>query len=368
MTPAMHGAHSPSIDIDTLSLADYARFLARQDVGPVTLYHDPRWLRAVDEGLGMRTTVLGLQASGDLVGALPGFMVRKLGVRVFGAPLRGSMTPYLGWVLTRSTPVESRAVLGGVAAHCARRLGCHYAEIGMLEPPSDLPPEPPLDGWRSAQRETYMLDLRAGEAPLWSNLGQRTRGKVRKAAKSGVSIERVRERDFLDAFFPMVESSYARHRAVSPHPKRFYESLCLHLAPHGLMEMFAAKYEGRVIAGALVLHDGREARCMSNASLPEYHQMYPNNLLHWEIISWACAAGLERYDFGGKGDPGIDRFKETFHPSPYAYTFYWRASPPLALARSLVLGAWPKIQWCRYELRRLRGDGARFPGPAVPAE
>jgi lipid II:glycine glycyltransferase (peptidoglycan interpeptide bridge formation enzyme) len=182
-------------------------------------------------------------------------------------------------------------------------------------------------------------------------MGQRSRGKVRKALKSGVTVEPVTDREFMDLFFPMVEASYGRHQAVSPHPKQFFLSMYDRLMPQGLMGMFAAKYQGQVVAAALVPHDRLEARCMSIASIPEYHQHFPNNLLQWQIITWACAAGFERYDFGGKGDPGINRFKETFGPSPYAYAFYWHASPPVALARTLVLRAWPRVQWWRYQLR-----------------
>ena len=348
---------------------EYREFLARDDLGQVSLYHDPRWLLAVQEGLGMQVAVLGLYAGGALVGVLPGFTVRKLGVRVFGSPLRGSMTPYLGWVLSRAgLALGSRAVLDAVGTLGMRRLGCRYAEIGWLAPPGDLARDPADIGWRTAQRQTYMLDLRAGREAVWSNLGQRTRGKVRKAGKSGIRIEQVNEGEFLDDFFPMVEASYARHGAVSPHPKRFYEVLYRELTGAGLMRMFAARYEGRTIAGALVLQDVREARCMSNASLPEYHQLYPNNLLHWEIITWACAAGLERYDFGGKGDSGIDRFKETFHPSPHPYKFFWRASRPLAVARALLLRTWPGVQRCRLELRRLRGRSPHAPAPVAPGD
>jgi lipid II:glycine glycyltransferase (peptidoglycan interpeptide bridge formation enzyme) len=195
---------------------------------------------------------------------------------------------------------------------------------------------------------------------------------VRKALKSGVTVEPVTDRKFLDLFFPMVEASYARHRAVSPHPKQFFLSMYDRLMPQGLMGIFAAKYQGQVIAAALVPHDRREARCMSIGSIPEYHQYFPNNLLQWHIITWACAAGFERYDFGGKGDPGINRFKETFGPSPYAYAFYWLASPPVALARTLVLRAWPRVQWWRYQAReiasRARKGGAPLAAPMAHQE
>ncbi len=126
------------IRVEVLSMEQYRRFLSEQEPHATTLYHDPAWLESVQAGLGLEATVLGLMEAGEAVAVLPGFLSRKWGVRLFGSPLRGSMTPYQGWLTAGSASLSGRKVLEAVHAFCTRRLGCHYLEIGMLDPPLEL--------------------------------------------------------------------------------------------------------------------------------------------------------------------------------------------------------------------------------------
>jgi hypothetical protein len=266
------------------------------------------------------------------------------------------MTPYLGWLFKNGVAPRCQATLDQVGAFCTRALSCQYTEVGFMDAPPEFATGVAPDGWQVAGRETYMVDLLAGETALWKNLESRGRNKVRKAIKSGLVVESVTDRSVIDTFYPMLEASYARHHAVPPHPKAFFVGLHERLVPAGLMEVLAAKYQGQVVAVALLVHDDREVRCMSSASLAEFHHLQPNNLVQWHGIQWAAGQGLARYDFGGKGQPTIDSFKETFRPSVHAFTFYWRAKPLVAFARRVVLRAWPELQSWRYRMQHL-GDG-----------
>lgn len=354
-----------STSVERLSLDQYRAFLAGDALRGNTLYHDPAWLETVQVGLGMDVALLGILDRDQLTAVVPGFVAGRWGVRLFGSPLRGSMTPYLGWVTTAATQLSDREILAAVHRFSTSELGAQYAEIGLLEPASDVSDDATATGWRQASRETYMLDLGIGEEALWSNLGHRHRGKVRKAQREGITVDSVASRDAMDVLYPLIESAYARHHAVSPHPRKFFFALHDRLVHRGMMTVFAARYRGEIISIALVLHDQRDARCMSVGSRPEFHHLYPNNVLHWHIIAWATARGLSRYDFGGKGQASIDRFKESFKPVPYAYTFFWRASPAVAWARNLALRAWPGVQMCRYQARRLRALAGNLIGQSL---
>lgn len=341
------------MNIDVLPMDTYQQFLAQSDVMPATVYHHPLWLEAVQDGLGMKVIILGVYDGQELLGVLPGFVAKKYVVRLFGAPLRGTMTPYLGWLYKNDAEPRTQAILDRVQGFCSQVLHCQYAEIGFIDAPADSGASTVPDGWHVAQRETYMLDLRMGLAALWKNLEQRGRYEVKKATKLGVVIESVSDRRLMDDFYPMLEATYGRHHAISPHPKHFFLALHDRLVPHGMMEVLAAKHDGRVIAIGLFVHDEREIRFMSGASLAEYHQLRPNNLMQWHLISWAAQRGLSRYDLGGKGHATIDKFKETFGPTVHSYTYFWTARPPLAFARNLLVRTWPQVQWWRYRVRQM---------------
>lgn len=109
-----------SVKIAVVPLGTYRQFLAQPDITPATLYHDALWLEAVQEGLGMKVVILGVYDGQELVGVLPGFVARKYGVRLFGAPLRGSMTPYLGWIFKQAPRPGPQDVWDQLQDHCTR--------------------------------------------------------------------------------------------------------------------------------------------------------------------------------------------------------------------------------------------------------
>lgn len=337
----------------------YQRFLHEAGSSDGILYHHPLWLDAVEEGLGLELILLGIYADNELISVLPGFVKQKGPARLFGSPLRGTMTPYLGWLNRQENRPDTQAVLEKIYRFCSGALGCHYVEIGFPESPSDSAGRPVPEGWHTGERQTYVLDLRGGEEALWKNLEQRGRSHVKKARKSGVVVESLTDRRVIDDFYPMLQASFRRHQAVSPHPKRFFEALHERLVPNARMQVLAARHEGRIIAMGLFAHNQHEIHFVSGASLAEYHHVYPNNLMHWQVIESSTQRGLTKYDFGGKGQPGIDKFKETFGPRVHAYASFWRASRSLTLARHLAVRAWPRVQTLRYHVQQILQPAAK---------
>lgn len=344
--------------IGALSWAEYEAFVQQPELQGATVYHHPLWLRTVEEGLGMRVALLGLRHASDLVGALPGFVLRKGPIRLFGSPLRGSMTPHLGWVLAAGQPPAGLHTLNALYRFCRGQLGCQYVETGFLTPPAGLEGGTADGQWQAEHPEAYVLDLRAGEAQLWKNVAESCRLKVKQARKKGVVIEPVAEAGFMDEYFEILQKTFKRHGVISPHRKRFFQVLHRHLMPRQMMEVLAAKHEGRVISVGIFIHDGRGIHFKSGASLAEFHNLRPNNLLHWHVISQSAARGFESYDLGGKGLASIDTFKESFGPRSYASTTLWRAGALVGLARRMAVRALPHYQTLQYRasklLRRMR--------------
>src|SRR5687768_6887661 len=96
-----------NLRIEPLSWEAYQTFLAAPDCLPASPYHQPPWLKAVEDGLGMRIVLLGLYEEQEMIAVLPGFLARKGPARLFGSPLRGSMTPYLGWLRREGREVDT---------------------------------------------------------------------------------------------------------------------------------------------------------------------------------------------------------------------------------------------------------------------
>ena len=330
--------------VEPISWEVYHAFLTASHGPLATLFHHPCWLQSVAAGLPVQVVLLGLFDADSMVGVLPGFMAKRGPFGAFGSPLRGTMTPYLGWLLRPGQVYATEAVLEATYRHCRRSLGCQFVEIGFLIPPSELRTGDVPRGWESEHPETYRLDLRDGEDALWKNLEQRGRNLVRKARKLGVLVEQAPDENTVKEFYAMLRETLQRQHAVSPHPESFFAALYEHLAPAGMLELLTAKHEGRIVAGALFVRNQDEAHLISAASRSESLHLSPNNLLLWEAIARNAKAGVAVLDLGGKGHPGIDKFKESFGPLPYAYTIVWKGLPPVALARRFMVRHWPRMQ------------------------
>jgi hypothetical protein len=68
-------------------------------------FHHPAWLSAASTGIGFALRFIGVFEAGDLVAAMPGFLTRRGPFRLFGSPLRGLMTSYLGPVILPGTEI-----------------------------------------------------------------------------------------------------------------------------------------------------------------------------------------------------------------------------------------------------------------------
>ena len=80
--------------------------------------------------------------------------------------------------------------------------------------------------------------------------------------------------------------------------------------------MFVCKKGEKIIATAGIEMRSNKPVLYFNASLKEYQNMQPNNLLYWECIKWCKKNGFKEFDLGGwqinaHGHlDGVNKFKE----------------------------------------------------------
>ena len=59
-------------------------------------FHHPSWFKCVSKGINFGIYVIGVFSGNELVATLPGFLTRRGPLKLFGSPLPGAMTSYLG--------------------------------------------------------------------------------------------------------------------------------------------------------------------------------------------------------------------------------------------------------------------------------
>jgi hypothetical protein len=266
----------------------------------------------VSEGTGFGTRVVGLLDGDELVAAVPGCLTRRGPFRLFGSPLRGTMTSYLGPVTLdpRFADGAARDLMVECAAFARRKWLAPYAQFTTR----DAPPDPvvlPGPGWHHQRPSSYRLDLTRGEDALFDGLKPKCRRNVRKAAREGVVIVELGD---ADQYHRILDETFRRHGSVSWHTPRFFHAIMRDLPARGLLRAWAARYQGQIIAAGLFLCDDREMHFLSGASLPHFGSLPTSYLLHWHAIATAARDGLEVFNSEASRIPSIDAFKESYNP------------------------------------------------------
>jgi lipid II:glycine glycyltransferase (peptidoglycan interpeptide bridge formation enzyme) len=177
-------------------------------------------------------------------------------------------------------------------------------------------------GWRYSDEQiqycnTVLLDLDRPEGGLLGAMKQKTRYNVRLAARRGVVVHEGTTADLATFFELYAETS--RRDGFLIRPRDYYQDVWGSFLEAGLAHLLLAEVEGEgeAVAGLILFTFGPTAWYMYGASSVRHRRAMPNNLLQWEAIRLARAAGCTLYDLWGapdrldESDPmwGVVRFK-----------------------------------------------------------
>jgi CelD/BcsL family acetyltransferase involved in cellulose biosynthesis len=283
-----------------------------------TLYHHSTWLDVIASTYGFRPFLLTLEDSaGELCGILPLFLVesRITGRRLISLPYTNAAGPLCRPGID-STPLLEAAI------DLARREACRYLEIRGQPGQSSLNC---VGLQRLDYYGTFILDLDAGVARTRAGFDKRARRGIAKAAKSGVRIRFGDDMQVVREFYRLNLLTRRKH-GVPPQPFSFFENLWTDLRPRGGIEIVLAEYEGRTVAGVVLLAFHDTVVYAYGASDQGFLRYAPNHALFDAAIAWSAERGYRHFDFGRTApeNEGLMEFKQqwgaNFVDLPY---YHW---------------------------------------------
>jgi FemAB-related protein (PEP-CTERM system-associated) len=277
-------------------------------------YHLHGWRAVGERGYGLRAPFLAARTRlrGELLGVLPLFFVG-------GALSRGYATTGLfgayGRVLSESEQI-GRALIDEASFRAAR------AGLGSLRCKA-LGEEPCAKGFTELPHWVVAtLPLPKSAAEAWEGLRGKVRNCIRKAQRFGFEVREGRGE--VDGFYDVLAENM--HRKGTPiYGLPMMRALVDAFGPAA--NVITLLHEGRTVSGAILLTFNGAVTVPFASSRPGSFHMNPNNLLYWEIISRACAAGLHTLDFG----------RSVRDSTPLAFKLGWGAvtTPQPLLVRTL---------------------------------
>jgi hypothetical protein len=326
-----------SIQFHTISTQQYEAFYRRhyEELRHRSPFHHPAWLNASAAGVGFKQVFIGLFAEGELTAVIPGYVTRKGPFRLFGSPMRGVMTSYLGptGVGLEPTPHRLAEIVEGCNAFVRRKWRVSYARFTLRNAPGE--DKLPLgDDWKQQRAGSYRLDISRGEDEVWKGLKSDCRRNIRKARKAGIEIAPLRDSKL---FFQMLDETLRRHQTTSFQSGEFFDLIMDQLVRADRMWALRAIYKGEDIAVGLFLHDDKEVHYISGASSPKFGNLPTSYLLHWHAIESGMREGLQIFNSDASRVRSIDRFKESFSPQlEKRFTLIWAPAYVYKLQKRLI--------------------------------
>jgi hypothetical protein len=192
-----------------------------------------------------------------------------------------------------------------------RRVVSEFVRFSLFE--EELLPYP---GEREQMLVNVVRDLDREADAIWMDFEHKVRKNVKKARRSGVRIEFDMQGARLDDFLRLYEHTLERRDAPERYrfSREFFEGIHARLA--GRFVYAHALHDERVVSSELALVSERSVYSFLGGTLSGAYELRPNDLLKYELILWAKAAGKSRFVLGGgyESDDGIFRYKRSFAP------------------------------------------------------
>lgn len=276
----------------------YDAFVAAS--APATIYHSRAWAGFLGEAFGAVPHTL-LAWDGDrLAGILPLMLKRHplSGRRLVSLPYSHRVAP-LG-------ELAATDALWRSAAGRADALGC------ALELRGTVP-----EMWSGGQTFPFInteVPLPGNQDALWRQIGKNTRYQIKQAERNNEMVihEAVSPADFDAADYVIAANRQSLGSAT--YRRGFFLKLHHHLS--GCIRVMLCLVENRPVAMFVCSLFGTSAIYHYGASLPDasLRRLRPNNLLLWNGLCKAQAAGAHRFDLGTSlpSQEGLIHFKESW--------------------------------------------------------
>ncbi|RLC38801.1 hypothetical protein DRH27_01380 [Candidatus Falkowbacteria bacterium] len=163
--------------------------------------------------------------------------------------------------------------------------------------------------------KTIILDLTKTEDELLNAMHQKTRYNIRLAERKGVKVRIVDAQNFtsdFEMFWQIMEETVKRDK-FRLHSKEHYRRMLQ--VDNNFVKLILAEYQGKIIAGNILIFFGDTATYVHGASANEYRNAMAPFSLQWKAIKLAQEQGYKYYDFYGIDEdkwPGVTRFKKGF--------------------------------------------------------
>lgn len=281
-----------------------------------TVFQTREWIQFIRRAQKATPVIAELREGREVAGYFTGLTFTRLGIKILGSSFPGWTTPYIGFNL-RSGASRASA-LAAVEEMAWTSLKCLHIEVSdpyfMVEDGTAL-------GFDCEFYSSYRTDLTKSEEELFDDMDSACRRCIRKAEKSGVTIEEAHDLAFADEYYQQLIDVFAKQRLVPTYTVDRVRTLIKHLEPVGRILLLRARDSGgNCVASGIFPGFNKTAEFWGNASFRSSQNLRPNELMQWYAMRYWKRRGVEIYDWGGEG-----KYKEKYGCVPHRVPWFTKS-------------------------------------------
>ena len=145
------------------------------------------------------------------------------------------------------------------------------------------------------------------------------RRAVRKAERSGVTVEFSQKLDALRTYYQLHCRIRTQKHGAPPQPFKFFQAIYDHVFQDGKGFVALARRNGKAVAGAVFFTFGSKAIYKFSASDDREQEFRGANLVLWRALQHLVRSGATELNFGktSLSNEGLRRFKRSWGAGEY---------------------------------------------------
>ena len=284
-----------------------------------TIFHTWKFLKIVEKHTNSKLyPVIGMKGTTP-IGVYPLFLQKKFFLRLVFSPPSHALLLYLGPAIVdydklKQSKKESTSVKFQRKVNEFLESEIRYNYIRIRTPPELIDSRPFLwTGYRVEPLYTYIIDISKGSEQVWKNFNKQVRMDINKTKREGVKVKEG-SIDDLKFLSKSIANRFIEQGFRSRDYRRYLDGVYKAFYPEKF-RIFVGEYNGETVGGLTLLCYKKRASLWMGIPKTDLKGVYPNDLIVWESIKWACENGYKKYEIMAAGDdPRLRHFKSKFNP------------------------------------------------------
>lgn len=296
-------------------------------------YHAWDWQQVFARAFGHESIYLIARRDGVVSGVLPLVLIKSM---IFGRTLTSLPFVNYGGVLA-GDPDSARALIAASEVAAAEHR-CTHVELRHVGAQF---PDLPCKQHKVAMRLPLSTDL-------WDRLDRKVRNQIRKAEKSGLTVDRGGA-ELVDDFYAVFARNM-RDLGTPVYSRRLFDEVCRVFPDRTTIHVVRLK--GKPIAAGVTYRTARMSQLPWASAIRDYNSLSPNTLLYWDTIQHAVSSGCDVFDMGrSTPNEGTFKFKQQWGAEPLPLHWEYQLQPAQRMPNvnpanpnfQLAIALWQKL-------------------------